>query len=78
MTPLFSTRTSGLSPLTTRIRSPKSFCQRRTCVVLPTPEGTGGGHVDYGFLRYADEFWGSDDSDARERVFIQWGESQFY
>ena len=39
---------------------------------------SGGGHVDYGFLRYADEFWGSDDSDARERVYIQWGESQFY
>ena len=34
--------------------------------------------MDYGFLRYADEFWGSDDSGARERVFIQWGESQFY
>ena len=39
---------------------------------------SGGGHVDYGFLRYADEFWASDDSDARERIFIQWGESQFY
>jgi hypothetical protein len=31
---------------------------------------SGGGHLDYGFLRYADECWASDDSDARERVFI--------
>ena len=39
---------------------------------------SGGGRADYGFLRYADEFWGSDDTDARERVFIQWGESLFF
>ena len=39
---------------------------------------SGGGHADYGFLAYADEFWGSDISDAAERVFIQWGESLFY
>jgi alpha-galactosidase len=39
---------------------------------------SGGGHMDYGFLRYADEFWTSDDTDARQRVFIQWGASQFF
>ena len=39
---------------------------------------SGGGHMDYGFLGYADEFWTSDDTDAHERVFIQWGASQFY
>ena len=39
---------------------------------------SGGGHMDYGSLRYADEFWTSDDTDARERVMIQWGASQFY
>ena len=39
---------------------------------------SGGGHMDYGFLRYCDEFWVSDDTDARERVFMQWGASQFY
>ena len=39
---------------------------------------SGGGRADYGFLRYADEFWGSDDTNARERVFIQWGESLFF
>ncbi len=39
---------------------------------------SGGGHMDYGTLRYCDEFWVSDDTDARERVFMQWGASQFY
>ncbi|HEY9154226.1 MAG TPA: alpha-galactosidase, partial [Opitutaceae bacterium] len=39
---------------------------------------SGGGHMDYGFLHYADEFWTSDDTDARQRVFIQWGASQFF
>ena len=34
--------------------------------------------MDYGFLGHADEFWTSDDTDAHERVFIQWGASQFY
>lgn len=39
---------------------------------------SGGGRMDYGFLKYADEFWVSDVTDARERVFMQWGASQFY
>ena len=39
---------------------------------------SGGAHMDYGNLGFCDEFWGSDDSDARERVFIQWGALQFY
>ncbi|MCR5413628.1 MAG: alpha-galactosidase [Kiritimatiellae bacterium] len=39
---------------------------------------SGGGHMDFGFLRHADEFWTSDDTDPYMRVFIQWGASQFY
>ena len=39
---------------------------------------SGGGHMDFGFLRYADEFWASDDTDPFMRVFIQWGASQLY
>ena len=39
---------------------------------------SGGGRMDYGFLRHADEFWPSDDTDARQRVFIQWGAGLFY
>ena len=39
---------------------------------------SGGGHMDFGFLRYADEFWTSDNTDPLCRVFMQWGALQFY
>jgi alpha-galactosidase len=38
----------------------------------------GGARADYGGLRYFTEFWASDNTDAFERVFIQWGFSQFF
>ena len=38
----------------------------------------GGGRADYGALPYFTEFWPSDNTDAFERVFIQWGYSQFF
>jgi alpha-galactosidase len=38
----------------------------------------GGGRVDYGALKYFTEFWPSDNTDGLERVFIQWGYSNFY
>jgi alpha-galactosidase len=38
----------------------------------------GGGRVDYGALRYFDEFWPSDNTDPLARVKIQWGYSQFF
>ena len=38
----------------------------------------GGGRVDYGALRYFTEFWASDNTDALERVYIQWGYSYFF
>jgi len=38
----------------------------------------GGGRVDYGSLRYFTEFWASDNTDALERVYIQWGYSYFF
>ena len=34
--------------------------------------------MDFGFRRYADDFWTSDNTDPFMRVFIQWGASQFY
>ena len=39
---------------------------------------SGGGRMDFGSLRYADEFWPSDCTDPYRRIFIQWGASQFY
>jgi alpha-galactosidase len=38
----------------------------------------GGGRVDYGALRYFTEFWASDNTDPLERIFIQWGYSNFF
>ena len=38
----------------------------------------GGGRINYGILPYFDEFWTSDDTDALQRVYLQWGVSRFY
>ncbi|MGI6242271.1 MAG: alpha-galactosidase [Prevotella sp.] len=37
----------------------------------------GGGRCDYEALKYFTEFWCSDNTDPVERLFIQWGYSQF-
>lgn len=39
---------------------------------------SGGGRANYGFLPWFDEFWVSDNTDALQRVYIQWGTSYFY
>ncbi len=38
----------------------------------------GGGRTDYGAMKYFTEFWPSDNTDALERVYIQWGYSYFF
>jgi alpha-galactosidase len=38
----------------------------------------GGGRVDYGALQYFTEYWPSDNTDAMERIFIQWNYSYFF
>jgi alpha-galactosidase len=38
----------------------------------------GGGRIDYGTLPYFDEFWISDNTDALDRIYIQWGTGQFF
>lgn len=38
----------------------------------------GGARVNYGLLPYFDEFWTSDDTDALQRIYMQWGVSSFY
>jgi alpha-galactosidase len=38
----------------------------------------GGARIDLGILRYADQCWPSDNTDAYERLFIQEGFSYFY
>ena len=39
---------------------------------------SGGGRINYGLLPYYDEFWTSDNTDALQRIFIQWGVSNFF
>ena len=38
----------------------------------------GGARCDYEALKYFTEFWCSDDTDPIERLYIQWGFSQFF
>ena len=38
----------------------------------------GGARCDYEVLKYFTEFWCSDNTDPVERVYIQWGFSQFF
>ena len=38
----------------------------------------GGGRTDFEALKYFTEFWPSDNTDAVERIFIQWGYSHFF
>lgn len=63
--------TAGLYDLLGRLHAKYPDIIMKAC-------SSGGGHMDYGFLRYADEFWTSDNTDARQRVFIQWGAGHFY
>ena len=39
---------------------------------------SGGGRANYGFLPWFDEFWVSDNTDALQRVYMQWGTSYFF
>lgn len=40
--------------------------------------GSGGARANYGVMPYFDEFWVSDNTDALQRVYIQWGTSLFF
>lgn len=39
---------------------------------------SGGGRVNWGVLPWFDEFWTSDNNDALQRVYMQWGTSYFF
>ena len=40
--------------------------------------GSGGGRANWGFLPWFDEFWVSDNTDALQRIYMQWGTSYFF
>ena len=39
---------------------------------------SGGGRANYGVLPYFDEFWVSDNTDALQHIYMQWGTSYFF
>lgn len=54
----------------------------KTATTFPDTElmlcSGGGGRVDYGALKYFDEFWPSDNTDPVARVAMQWDYSYFF
>lgn len=61
----------GLRKVLERIRAKYPDLVMQAC-------GAGGGRVDYGVMPYFEEFWTSDNTDALQRVFMQWGTSYFF
>jgi len=39
---------------------------------------SGGGRANWGVLPWFDEFWTSDNTDALQRIYMQWGTSYFF
>ena len=39
---------------------------------------SGGGRANWGVLPYFEEFWVSDNTDALQRIYMQWGTSYFF
>jgi len=39
---------------------------------------SGGARANYGVLPWFDEFWVSDNTDALQRIYMQWGTSHFF
>lgn len=63
--------TQGYNELLARFQAKRPHIMVQACA-------SGGGRMDFGSLRYTDEFWASDCTDPYRRIFIQWGASQFY
>lgn len=61
----------GLEAVLNRIRAKYPDITIQAC-------GAGGGRANYGFLPWFDEFWTSDNTDALQRVYLQWGASYFF
>jgi len=68
---LFIEYTNGLYKVLDRIKTKYPGLPMMLCA-------GGGGRSDYGLLKYFTEFWVSDNTDPVNRVFIQWGYSQFF
>jgi len=63
--------TQGLYSVYERVRAKYPDVEIQLCA-------SGGGRLDYGALKYHDEFWASDNTNAIDRVFIQYGANHIY
>ena len=61
----------GLEKICQRIRTKYPDLTIQACA-------SGGGRANYGYLPYFDEFWVSDNTDALQRIYMQWGTSYFF
>ena len=61
----------GLASICDRIRAKYPDLTIQACA-------SGGGRANYGVLPWFDEFWVSDNTDALQRVYMQWGTSYFF
>lgn len=61
----------GFTDVCDRIRAARPKLTMQLCAA-------GGGRVNWGVLPWFDEFWTSDNTDALQRIFIQWGSSMFF
>ncbi len=61
----------GLASVCERIRAKYPDLTMQACA-------SGGGRANYGILPWFDEFWVSDNTDALQRIYMQWGTSYFF
>lgn len=61
----------GLVKVLDRIRSKYPDVTIQACA-------SGGARANYGIMPWFDEFWISDNTDALQRIYMQWGASYFF
>lgn len=61
----------GLEKVCQRVRAKYPDLTIQACA-------SGGGRANWGVLTYFDEFWVSDNTDALQRIYMQWGTSYFF
>ena len=61
----------GFEKICSRIRTKYPDLTIQACA-------SGGGRANYGVLPWFDEFWVSDNTDALQRIYMQWGASYFF
>ncbi|MDD4969095.1 MAG: alpha-galactosidase [Paludibacter sp.] len=61
----------GLYSVYDRIRAKYPDIEIQLC-------SSGGGRLDFGALKYHDEFWASDNTSPLNRIFIQYGSNTFF